>query len=226
MPGADYSRFARSLGACPCLFRGPLLDEKKLRLVVGVLIEAVPLAARPVGSRPMAKTALETTASTRATSAAAWAPDSRNPRERFSCFEGGNNIDHAPAASNSLWRRNGAFSSRPSTLIRMPDENDVQIAKITEANRTVRYGIVGCIIVLGFALIGFGIYLLSQPSWLTLVLAIVGPSGSLVLLYQAHMRYIKKTHKRVVFMEEIIDPSRTSSLDPPDDPPGGKTVEK
>lgn len=97
----------------------------------------------------------------------------------------------------------------------MSEDDQYKIAKLTETHRTMRYGIVAGVVVAGFILIGFAVYMVVQPAWLTLCLALFGPSGMIYLLIQAGLKYVKKTHRRTVVLEKILDPGRSSSLQEP-----------
>jgi len=54
-----------------------------------------------------------------------------------------------------------------------------------------------------------------DPPWLKLtvliVICLLGPSGLLTVLVRSRQKYVEKTHKRVVDLERLVDPGRTSS---------------
>jgi hypothetical protein len=67
--------------------------------------------------------------------------------------------------------------------------------------------------------------MLDKPPWLTLVLALIAPSGLFWIVISVIRRYTKRNATRVAALEKKLDPGRTSSglmLDgqtPPEDKP-------
>lgn len=52
---------------------------------------------------------------------------------------------------------------------------------------------------------------IDKPPWLTLVLALIGPSGLFAFVISRIRAYTKRTASRVAAMEKDRDPNRTSS---------------
>ena len=98
--------------------------------------------------------------------------------------------------------------------------NVVEVVRIMERAKTIRWVSVGVIVLLGVIAIVIGIVkIVEQPPWLTLCLAILvalaGPSGVIYRLQRSRRQYVKKTHQRTVDLEKRLHNQRTSST--PDD---------
>ena len=59
------------------------------------------------------------------------------------------------------------------------------------------------------------VQIVAEPPWLKLtaliVICLLGPSGLLAVVVRSRQKYVHKTHKRVVDLEKLVDPDRTSS---------------
>lgn len=102
----------------------------------------------------------------------------------------------------------------------MPVDDDrqfwLELVRITDRGRTIRTITVGACIVIGVAIVVYGvIQVVSQPPWLTLALtilaALVGPSCIIKIVVQTRSSYIKKNHARIKEYETRLDKERESS---------------
>lgn len=97
-------------------------------------------------------------------------------------------------------------------------KHHVDLSRIAERHRTARWGIVGAVFVAGLYFIrDVLIAYMNDPPLLkafmaTLAALTAGPSGLMIwLVIRSRKRYIDKHQGRVVRLEKIVDPNRSSS---------------
>lgn len=95
-------------------------------------------------------------------------------------------------------------------------DNMVKLYSIADRERTTRWLIVAIAVVVGVLIITIGaVLMMNAPSWETIVITIVvnliGPAGILRMVIKERRRAVDKQHRRVVKLEKLLDPERTSS---------------
>ena len=96
------------------------------------------------------------------------------------------------------------------------DDAGLELARIVERSRIIRWIAVCACIAVGVIAIVTGIVLIaSEPKWwqlvLTIVASLVAPSVVAGWAIRSRFHYVKKHHGRVVDMEVAFDAKRTSS---------------
>jgi hypothetical protein len=107
-----------------------------------------------------------------------------------------------------------------------PDPEQVDILRIRETQKTLRYLILTFGIVTSLGLIAWAaVRMTEKPPWLVLALAILAASSGPTALLLYTVRYVRRWTRdhmgRTAELERIIDPARTTSSLNPDgtDPP-------
>ena len=94
--------------------------------------------------------------------------------------------------------------------------NDVKLAHVVEREKTIRIVWIGLFVTIGLVAIVVGVVkALDKPPWLTAMIAIIGaligPSGVITVILRTRKKYVDKTHRRTVELEERLDRQRESS---------------
>lgn len=97
------------------------------------------------------------------------------------------------------------------------DDIPVEIVRILQRGRTLRFAIVGATITAGIVAIVVGVVLATKPPWWQLGIVmfgtLFGPSGIIFYLLRSRQQFIEKHAKRTRQLEQDVDPQRSSSED-------------